>query len=178
MATKADSVIVRQAVKSNGYREGLCGGSCRESRIGNHHGEIRAHCSGRRIPGNDPRIQVETCRESTGRNRPDIGKRATAGGKGLTIDRRPPPTIVAPGSDVVVTANAMTGAVTTIERAFVAVPAGEAESVTITVKFAVPAVFGVPEMTPVAAFRLRLAGGAPAEIDQVREPVPPLAASV
>ena len=67
---------------------------------------------------------------------------------------------------------------TIIERAFVAVTAGEAESVTITVKGVVPAVVGVPEMTPVDAFRIRGTGRAPTEIDQVREPMPPLAARV
>jgi hypothetical protein len=35
-----------------------------------------------------------------------------------------------------------------IDRAFVAVSAGVCESVTLTVKLEVPAVVGVPEMTP------------------------------
>ena len=58
-------------------------------------------------------------------------------------------------------------AFTVIERAFVAVPAGVAESVTDTVKLAVATAVGVPVMAPVAAFRLRPAGREPTEIDQV-----------
>ena len=75
------------------------------------------------------------------------------------------------------TANAP-GADTVIERAFVAVPGVVAESVTITVKFAVPTVVGVPVMAPVDAFRVRPVGRAPTEIDQVYGAVPPLAARV
>jgi hypothetical protein len=74
--------------------------------------------------------------------------------------------IVAAGNDAVVTVNTP-GAVTAIERGIVAVPAGMAESVTFTVKLAVATVVGVPEMAPVAAFRLRPAGRVPTEIDQV-----------
>jgi hypothetical protein len=55
---------------------------------------------------------------------------------------------------------------------------GVAESVTITVKLAVAAMVGVPEMTPVAGVRLSSVGRAPAEIDHVNAPVPPVAARV
>jgi hypothetical protein len=50
-------------------------------------------------------------------------------------------------------------------NAAVAVPA--AESVTFTVKVEVPIVVGVPEMTPVLAFRDNAADSAPALILQV-----------
>jgi hypothetical protein len=77
------------------------------------------------------------------------------------------PTVPAASGEVVVILNAA-GAATVIERAFVAVAAGDAESVTFTVKLvAAPAVVGVPEMSPVVAFRLRPVGRAPAESDQV-----------
>jgi hypothetical protein len=39
--------------------------------------------------------------------------------------------------------------------------AGEPESVTLTVKLEVPAVVGVPEITPVAAVSVRPAGSEP-----------------
>jgi hypothetical protein len=50
-------------------------------------------------------------------------------------------------------------------------------SFTWTVKFAVPAVVGVPLMLPVAASDSP-AGSEPTVIDQVLPPVPPLAESV
>ena len=58
---------------------------------------------------------------------------------------------------------ATTGAVMVIERALVAVD--PSVSVTSTVKSAVPAAEGLPEMVPVWALRLRPAGSAPPEID-------------
>jgi len=54
----------------------------------------------------------------------------------------------------------------------------EAASVRVTVKFAIPAVVGVPEMTPVAAASVSPAGSNPALIDQVYGVVPPVATSV
>ena len=54
-----------------------------------------------------------------------------------------------------------------------------AESLTETEKVEVPAVVGVPLMTPVAAARVRPAGRVPAEMVQVSPlPDPPEAASV
>ena len=51
---------------------------------------------------------------------------------------------------------------TTMLRLAVAVSAvGVSESVTVTVKFVVPEAVGVPEMTPVAALRVRPAGKLP-----------------
>lgn len=67
---------------------------------------------------------------------------------------------------------------TVMERAFVAVCAVVAESNAWTVKDAVPEVVGVPEITPVEAFKLRPAGSAPALMPQVYGVVPPEAASV
>lgn len=63
------------------------------------------------------------------------------------------------GSEVVVTDRA---AFTTMLKLAVAVLAvGVSESVTVTVKFAVPEAVGVPEMAPVAALRVRPAGKLP-----------------
>jgi hypothetical protein len=56
---------------------------------------------------------------------------------------------------------------------------GVAESVTWTVNEKVPAAVGVPEMTPVEAFRVRPPGNVlPEAIDHVNGPVPPLLANV
>jgi hypothetical protein len=66
------------------------------------------------------------------------------------------------GSEVVVIARS---ASMVMLNAAVAVPA--AESVTFTVKVEVPTVVGVPEMTPVLAFRDNAADSAPALILQV-----------
>jgi|SRR5690348_3069877 hypothetical protein len=52
------------------------------------------------------------------------------------------------------------------------------ESVTCTVKVAVPDEVGVPEITPVLASRESPAGGLPAVIDHKRGSVPPLACSL
>ena len=56
-----------------------------------------------------------------------------------------------------------------IDRSLVAVWAGKLESVTMTVKSAVPIalLLGVPEMTPVEASRLSPAGREPVDTDQV-----------
>jgi hypothetical protein len=51
-------------------------------------------------------------------------------------------------------------------------------SVTFTVKLDVPEAVGVPVTAPVEAVRERPAGSAPAEIDQVNAPVPPVAVIV
>ena len=53
----------------------------------------------------------------------------------------------------------------------------DSESVTCGVKLNVPAVVGVPEITPVRALRLRPVGSVPVEL-QVRVPVPPVACTV
>ena len=65
----------------------------------------------------------------------------------------------------------------TIDRAFVAVSAGVWESVTLTVKFEVPAVVGVPEITP-PELKERPAGRVPESSDQLYGVTPPVAASV
>jgi len=66
------------------------------------------------------------------------------------------------------------GAAMTILSDFVPFPA---EFVALTVKLNVPIVVGVPEITPVASFKLRPAGSARLEIDQVIG-VEPVAARV
>ena len=83
---------------------------------------------------------------------------------------------VPPGSDVVVIAGGCAAAATAMLNAFVAVLF--AASVTCTVNDTVPAVVGVPEITPVDEARLNPAGKAPALIDQLYGVVPPLACSV
>jgi hypothetical protein len=60
----------------------------------------------------------------------------------------------------------------------VAVCRGLLASVALTVKLYVPAVVGVPEMTPVLPDNLKPAGSAPPLIAHVYGVVPPLAASV
>lgn len=67
---------------------------------------------------------------------------------------------------------------TVMLSAFVAVCAGEPESVPFTVKLLVPAVVGIPVIAPVAAFKFNPAGKAPVVIDHVTAPVPPVAPSV
>lgn len=54
----------------------------------------------------------------------------------------------------------------------------EAASVTVAVKLAVPVPVGVPEITPVEAFKPKPAGSKPAVIDQLYGVVPPAAANV
>ena len=49
--------------------------------------------------------------------------------------------------------------------------------VTLMVKFEVPAFVGVPDSTPVEAFRVIPAGRLPALTDHAYGPVPPLAVS-
>ena len=66
------------------------------------------------------------------------------------------------------------GAVMTMLRAFVPFPA---ELVALTVKLNVPIVVGVPEISPVAAFRFKPSGSVRLEISQVIGVVP-VAASV
>jgi len=83
---------------------------------------------------------------------------------------------VPPGSDVVVTVGGCAAAATAMLNAFV--PVLFAESVTCTVNDAVPAVAGVPEITPVDAARLSPTGNVPALTLQVYGVVPPLACSV
>ena len=53
-----------------------------------------------------------------------------------------------------------------------------AASVAAIVTADVPAVVGVPDTVPVAVFSVSPAGKAPEATDQVKEPLPPLAASV
>jgi len=76
------------------------------------------------------------------------------------------------GSDVVVTKGGCAVVATKILNALVAVLL--AASFTCTVNEAVPAVVGVPEMTPVDAVKLSPAGSAPALMLQVYGVVPSL----
>ena len=84
--------------------------------------------------------------------------------------------VVPPGSDVVVTVGGCAAAATAMLNAFV--PGLFAASFTCTVSDTVPAVVGVPEITPVDATRLSPAGNVPALTLQVYGEVPPLACSV
>ena len=84
--------------------------------------------------------------------------------------------VVPPGSDTVVTVGGWAAAATAILNAFVPVPF--AASFTCTVNDTVPAVVGVPEITPVDAARLKPAGSDPALTLQLYGAVPPLACSV
>jgi hypothetical protein len=72
----------------------------------------------------------------------------------------------------------MAGPVTLIVNDLVAESAGLDESVTLTVNALLNAAVGIPEMTPVAEFRVRPGGGVPVEIDHVRGAVPPEVLSV
>jgi hypothetical protein len=83
---------------------------------------------------------------------------------------------VPPDNDVVVTAGGCAAAVTAILSAFV--PVLFAASVTCTVNDTVPAVVGVPEITPVDAIRLSPVGNVPAVTLQLYGVVPPLACNV
>jgi len=65
-------------------------------------------------------------------------------------------------------------AVITMLRVFVLFPAA---FVALTEKLNVPAAVGVPEITPVVAFKVRPAGSTPLDIDQVIGVVP-VAASI
>jgi hypothetical protein len=56
---------------------------------------------------------------------------------------------------------------TAMERLAGAVCAGLSESVTVTVKLEVPAVVGVPVMSPVEASRVSPAGSVPVVTDQL-----------
>ena len=84
--------------------------------------------------------------------------------------------VVPPGSDVVVTVGGCAAAATAMLNAFV--PVLFAASFTCTVNDTVPAVVGVPEITPVDATRLNPAGNVPALTLQLYGEVPPLACSV
>ena len=83
---------------------------------------------------------------------------------------------VPPGNDVVVTVGGCAAAATAILKTFV--PVLFAASFTCTVNDDVPAVVGVPEITPVDAARLNPAGNVPALTLQLYGVVPPLACSV
>jgi hypothetical protein len=83
---------------------------------------------------------------------------------------------VPPGNDVLVTVGGCAAAATAILSAFV--PMLFAASFTCTVNDTVPAVVGVPEITPVDATRFNPAGNAPALTLQLYGVVPPLACSV
>jgi hypothetical protein len=67
-------------------------------------------------------------------------------------------------------------ALTATDRACVA--DAPSASATLAVKLDVPAAEGVPVMAPVDALRESPVGNAPAEIDQVNAPVPPVAVIV
>jgi hypothetical protein len=69
--------------------------------------------------------------------------------------------------EVVVMASDDPAALTVIESAIVAVFVGVVASVTVTVKDDVPAVVGVPEITPVAATSASPPGRAPTVTDQL-----------
>jgi hypothetical protein len=83
---------------------------------------------------------------------------------------------VPPDNDVVVTVGGWAAAATAMLNAFV--PVLLAASVTCTVNDTVPAVVGVPEITPVDATRLNPAGNVPALTLQLYGVVPPLACNV
>jgi hypothetical protein len=63
------------------------------------------------------------------------------------------------GREFVVTDRA--GLTTMLKFAVAVLAVGVSESVTVTVKFAVPEAVGVPEIAPVAALRVRPAGKLP-----------------
>ena len=65
------------------------------------------------------------------------------------------------GSEVVVICTGFGAAAIVRVKAFVAVCAGEVESVTLAVKLNEPDAVGVPEMLPVPAVSVRPAGRAP-----------------
>ncbi len=83
-----------------------------------------------------------------------------------------PPTVPSGNAAVVITGTALI----MIDNACSSNAA--AASSTRTVKLDVPAVVGVPLMTPVAPSSTRPAGKAPTEIDQFNGAVPPVAVSV
>ena len=69
-------------------------------------------------------------------------------------------------------------AITTVNGLMAVCGVGLALSVTVTVKLNVPAVVGVPSITPVTASRVRPVGSAPTVMLQVYGVVPPVAANV
>ena len=76
---------------------------------------------------------------------------------------------------VVLIASGDPAATTDKARMPAAVWTGEPASLTVTPMEKLPLTVGVPEINPVVADRLSPAGRAPEEIDQVYDPVPPLA---
>ena len=80
--------------------------------------------------------------------------------------------MVASGNDVLVTCRTVA---TMIERSAVAARVGAPVSMACTVKFDLPAVVGVPAMTPVAASIVSPSGNEPALTDHVYASVPPVA---
>jgi hypothetical protein len=70
------------------------------------------------------------------------------------------------------------GAPTSMDSGLVALPAGEEESLTWTVKETVPAAVGVPLIAPVAEASARPAGRLPADTLQAYGVAPPVAESV
>ncbi len=81
------------------------------------------------------------------------------------------------GNEAVVTVKG--GGAMVMLRSFVAVRAGVVESVTFTVKFAVPKAVGVPSITPVAECNVNPAGNEPpVTLHATYGFVPPVAARV
>ena len=77
-----------------------------------------------------------------------------------------------------VTAIELRMGVTVMLSALVALLAGMLASLTCTVKLDVPAVAGVPEIAPLALFRVNPAGSDPPLMDQLYGVLPPLAVKV
>lgn len=82
-----------------------------------------------------------------------------------------------PLDSVVVLTTSAAGATVSV-KACVSLTGEAAESRTWAVKLKVPAAVGVPEITPVAAFRVRPAGIEPALMDQLYGVKPPVACKV
>jgi hypothetical protein len=80
------------------------------------------------------------------------------------------------GSDAVVTDKA--GFTTMLRLAVAVLAVGVSESVTVTVKLEVPAVVGVPDITPVEALRIRPAGKLPVVTAHEYGVMPPVACKV
>ena len=82
--------------------------------------------------------------------------------------------MVASGNDVVVSWSTVA---TEIDKSLVAMRVGIPVSVACTVKFDVPALVGVPEMTPVDASIVSPSGNEPALTDQAYAGAPPVAST-
>jgi hypothetical protein len=80
------------------------------------------------------------------------------------------------GREFVVTDKA--GFTTMLRFAVAVLAVGVSESVTVTVKFAVPEAVGVPEMAPVAPLRVRPAGKLPLVMVHEYGVMPPVACKV